>query len=197
MATDRLDQTLSAEVEALRATGTDKGREPVITEVVEPSGGYGRRYLLEGSDKAYLRMNSNSYLGLSHHPAVLDAEVQAAHRFGAGPGAVRFISGTYKTHAELEERLASFHSRPAAIVFSSAYAAVVSTLASLITEETAVLSDALNHNCIINGVRMARPAYRDVYPHIDYDALDLALRDLAGNAGSCRSTISRRAERSA
>lgn len=182
MAHDRLDQTLAAEVEALRSAGTDKGREAVITGVVAPSGGLGRRYLLAGSDRPFLRMNSNSYLGLSHHPAVLDAEVEGAHRFGAGPGAVRFISGTYDTHVELERRLASFHSRPGAVVFSSAYAAVVSTLMSLVTPETAILSDALNHNCIINGARMARPAAREVYPHLDYDALDRALDELKGKA---------------
>ncbi|HEX6945808.1 MAG TPA: aminotransferase class I/II-fold pyridoxal phosphate-dependent enzyme [Acidimicrobiia bacterium] len=180
MAHDRLDQALAAEVDALRTAGTDKGREAVITGVMAPSGGFGRRYRLEGTDQPFLRMNSNSYLGLSHHPAVLDAEIEAAHRFGAGPGAVRFISGTYQTHVELERRLASFHSRPGAVVFSSAYAAVVSTLMSLVTEETAVLSDALNHNCIINGVRMSRPAFRDVFPHLDYDALDRALAGLEG-----------------
>ena len=127
-------------------------------------------------------MNSNSYLGLSLHPAVLAAEETGTRQFGAGPGAVRFISGTYQTHLDLEHRLAGFHGREAAIVFSSAYAAVLSTLASLITPETVVLSDELNHNCIINGVRMSRPASRGVYPHLDMSALDRALGEAAGTA---------------
>jgi glycine C-acetyltransferase len=117
-------------------------------------------------------MNSNSYLGLSRHPAVIDAEESATREFGAGPGAVRFISGTYRPHVRLEDRLAGFHDREAAIIYSSAYAAVVSTLTSLITPETVVLSDELNHNCIINAIRMSRPAARAVYPHLDMESLD-------------------------
>lgn len=182
MAHDRLDLTLAAETEDLRSAGTAKGDEAVITGVVPPTGGLGRRYLLAGSDQRFLRMNSNSYLGLSHHPGVLDAEAAAAHRFGAGPGAVRFISGTYQPHRDLEQRLSSFHGREGSVAYSSAYAAVVSTLMSLVTPETAVLSDELNHNCIINGLRMTRPVARDVYAHLDYAALDSALSGLAGKA---------------
>jgi glycine C-acetyltransferase len=177
---DRLDALLNAEVEALREAGTDKGRESVVVAIDPPTGGLGPRVRLEGSSRAYLRMNSNSYLGLSRHHAVVTAEEAATRAFGAGPGAVRFISGTYRAHVELEERLAGFHRREKAMVLSSAYATVVSTLVSLITEETVVLSDALNHNCIINALRMARPAAREVYPHLDYDGLDSRLRDTAG-----------------
>jgi len=177
-----LDLTLDEELEALRAAGTDKGPEAVIVGVVPPRQGKGPRYLLAGSDREFLRMNSNSYLGLSHHPAVIDAEERATRQFGAGPGAVRFISGTYRTHIDLEDRLARFHTREAGILYSSAYAAVLSTLSSLITEETMVLSDALNHNCIINAVRMARPASRHVYPHLDFEAVDRLLEAEAGAA---------------
>lgn len=180
---DRLDEVLGGELASLRESGTAKGEESVITEVVAPSGGLGRRYRLEGSHRDYLRMNSNSYLGLSHHPAVIAAEERATARFGAGPGAVRFISGTYRPHLDLEARLASFHSRQASVIYSSAYAAVVSTLVTLTTPQTAILSDELNHNCIINGVRMTRPATRDVYPHLDFEALDAKLSDLAGSVG--------------
>ena len=178
----RLESTLDQELQALRSAGTDKGAEEVIVGVVPPQGGRGRRYLLAGSDQEFLRMNSNSYLGLSHHPAVIDAEERATRELGAGPGAVRFISGTYRTHVDLEDRLANFHSREAGILYSSAYAAVLSTLSSLITEETVVLSDALNHNCIINAVRMSRPASRHVYPHLDFDALDRLLAEGTGSA---------------
>jgi glycine C-acetyltransferase len=124
-------------------------------------------------------MNSNSYLGLSQHPAVIDAEERATRSFGTGPGAVRFISGTYQAHVDLEARLAAFHGREGSIIYSSAYAAVVSTLSSLITADTVVLSDELNHNCIINAIRMSRPAARAVYPHLDMDTLD---RELSGVA---------------
>ena len=178
---DRLDAAMSAEIAALLESGTDKGAEAVIAAVIPARSGLGRRYRLAGSDQQFVRMNSNSYLGLSHHPAVIAAEETGTRQFGAGPGAVRFISGTYQTHLDLEQRLASFHGREAAIVYSSAYAAVLSTLTSLITPETVVLSDELNHNCIINGVRMARSASRAVYPHLDMDALDRALGEAAGS----------------
>src|SRR5918994_3362598 len=101
MPTDRLDQTLATELDELRESGTDKGPESVVTEVLPPRSGLGPRYRLAGSDREFLRMNSNSYLGLSQHPAVLDAEESAARQFGAGPGAVRFISGTYQPHLAL------------------------------------------------------------------------------------------------
>ena len=179
MPSDRLDQTLAAELDELRESGIDKGPESVVTDVVAPRSGLGPRYRLAGSDREFLRMNSNSYLGLSRHPAVIDAEESATRQFGAGPGAVRFISGTYQPHLSLEARLAAFHGRESAIVHSSAYAAVVSTLGSLINEETVVLSDELNHNCIINAIRMSRPAARFVFPHLDMDGLDEALSGAA------------------
>jgi glycine C-acetyltransferase len=181
MPSDRLDQTLAAELAELRAAGTDKGRELVFTAVNPPRSGLGPRYRLDGHDRDFLRMNSNSYLGLSQHPAVIDAEENATRQFGAGPGAVRFISGTYQPHLALEDRLAAFHGRESATIYSSAYAAVVSTLSSLINEETVVLSDELNHNCIINAIRMSRPAARAVFPHLDMEALD---DELSGAAES-------------
>ena len=179
---DRLDLVLAARITELEASGTAKGDEHVIDDVLPPADGFSRRYLLDGGIRGFLRMNSNSYLGLSHHPAVLDAEEEASRKFGAGPGAVRFISGTYRPHRDLEHRLASFHGRDGAIIYSSAYAAVVSTLSSLVTPDTVVFSDELNHNCIINGLRMVRPVAREVYGHLDYDALDAALGEAAGSA---------------
>lgn len=182
MPTERLDQVLSDELAHLAAAGTRKGVESVVTDVIAPRSGLGPRYRLAGQERDFLRMNSNSYLGLSTHPAVVAADETATREFGAGPGAVRFISGTYRPHVDLERRLSGFHHRPASLVYSSAYAAVVSTLSTLITEDTAVLSDDLNHNCIINALRMSRPVERRVYPHLDIDAVDRALGGLAGSA---------------
>ena len=179
---NRLADTLAQEISELERSGTAKGDEYVIVDVLPPSGGLSRRYVLEGGPTGFLRMNSNSYLGMSHHPAVIDAEEEATSRFGAGPGAVRFISGTYEPHVALERRLADFHGRSGGIIYSSAYASVVPTLTSLISSETAVFSDELNHNCIINGMRMSRPASRHVYDHLDYDGLDAALAAAAGES---------------
>ena len=103
---DRLEEKLDAELANLREGGTEKGAEAVITEVVPPQGGFGRRYRLAGHDGRFLRMNSNGYLGLAHHPEVIAAEENAVRAFGTGPQAVRFISGTFGPHVELERRLA-------------------------------------------------------------------------------------------
>ena len=177
---DRLDATMAGEVSALRQSGTAKGSEAVIVGIEPEDDAHGPRYLLEGDERRFIRMNSNGYLGLSRHPAVVEAEERATKEFGAGPGAVRFISGTYRAHLDLERRLASFHGRPSSMIFSSAYAAVVSSLTSLITPDTVVLSDELNHNCIINALRLSRPASREVYPHLDFAALDTLLARPAG-----------------
>ena len=179
---DRLDAVLIEEVEALRRSGTDKGSEAVIIRVVPAADGRGPRLRLAGSDREFVRMNSNGYLGLARHPLVIAAEEGATRDFGAGPEAVRFISGTYQPHIDLEERLARFHDRDRSMIFSSAYATVLSVLTSLISPETVVLSDELNHNCIINALRLARPAAREVYGHLDFDGLDRALGQVQGLA---------------
>ena len=179
---DRLSASLEEQLGELSDLGTAKGAENVITDVLPPRSGNGPRYLLSGHSREFIRMNSNSYLGLSQHPAVLDAEETATRRYGAGPGAVRFIAGTYKTHVDLEDRLARFHGREASTIFSSAYAAVVSTLGSLIDPETVVLSDELNHNCIINGIRMSKPQARGLYSHLDMGELDDRLSEAKGSA---------------
>ena len=179
---DRLSASLQEQLAELDDLGTAKGAENVITDVLPPRSGNGPRYLLAGHSSEFIRMNSNSYLGLSQHPAVLDAEESATRRYGAGPGAVRFIAGTYKTHVDLESRLGRFHHREASTIFSSAYAAVLSTLGSLIDAETAVLSDELNHNCIINAIRMSKPQTRSVYSHLDMQDLNQKLKEAKGSA---------------
>lgn len=175
---DRLAEALRKELDELRSAGTLKGDEDVVTEVVPAHGDHGPRVRLrDGGDKLYLRMNSNSYLGMSLQPELIEAEEKAARAFGTGPGAVRFISGTYEAHVELEQQLAMFHGRAAGMLFSSAYATTMGVLPALITPETAVISDALNHNCIINAMRLARPLDKRIYPHLDMDALEQALAE--------------------
>ncbi len=176
MPMDRLGHLLEDHVRSLQEAGTAKGRESIVTAVRPAQGDRGPRFLLEGEgEREFIRMNSNSYLGMGLRPEVIQAEEEAAREFGAGPGAVRFISGSYSVHVTLENRLAQFHGREAGMIFSSAYAAIVSSLVALISKETVVISDELNHNCIINAMRLARPAAKKVYPHLDMDALDQAL----------------------
>ena len=183
MPMDRLVPVVERLVAGLEEQGTAKGAEVVVREVVPPQDGQGPRFLLEGQgDKAFIRMNANSYLGLSLHPEVIEAEEVTARAMGAGPGAVRFIAGTHAQHVALERALATFHGRDEGMIFSSAYAAVVSAVVSLIDKTTFVLSDELNHNCIINAIRMARPAGKSIYPHLDMAALDRELEAAKGKA---------------
>ncbi len=187
MPDDRIAEALAEATAALAREGRAKGAERVIRAVIPPEGGRGRRYLLEGEgERPFLRMNANSYLGLSFEPRLIAAEEEATQAFGVGPGAVRFISGTWAPHVALEARLARFHGREAAMIFSSAYATMVGILPPLIDGQTGVLSDELNHNCIINAIRLARPAERRVYPHLDLAALD---RDLGALRGRVRRAI--------
>jgi glycine C-acetyltransferase len=183
MPLDRLGPALKRHVDSLEEAGTAKGAECVVREVRPAAGARGPRFLLEGQgDREFIRMNSNSYLGMGLRPEVIAAEEAGSARFGAGPGAVRFISGTYAAHVALERKLAAFHGREEAMIFSSAYATIVSTLVPLVTAETVLISDELNHNCIINAMRLARPLDKAVYPHLDMQALDRALSQVAGRA---------------
>ncbi len=183
MPMDRLIPVVEGLVAEMEREGTAKGAENVVRGVVPPGNGMGPRFLLEGhGDKPFIRMNANSYLGLSLHPEVIEAEEATARQMGAGPGAVRFIAGTHSPHVELERALAAFHGRDEGMIFSSAYAAVVSALVSLTDRTTFVLSDELNHNCIIMAIRMSRPAGKAVYPHLDMGALERGLEAAKGKA---------------
>src|SRR2546426_560815 len=130
----KLVQDLEGQLAELERGGTGKGRESVVTEVKPAREGRGPRFLLEGEGtREFIRMNSNSYLGLSFRKELLQAEERAAHTFGVGPGAVRFISGTCDAHIRLERALAEFHGREAAQLMSAAYTAVMGVLVSLST----------------------------------------------------------------
>jgi len=176
MSLKKLEPLLTDKLAELQQQGLCKGNEKVITGMKAAADGFGPRYFLEGyGDRAFLRMNSNSYLGLAMHPLVIKAEAAAAEKFGTGPGAVRFISGTYRPHIELEQKLAEFHGRESAMLFSSAYTTMTGVLPQFISADTLVVSDALNHNCIINAIRLSNPASKEIYAHADIDALDKIL----------------------
>ncbi len=183
MPVDRLHGALSRHLDDLEEKGTLKGAEDVITKVLPAQGDRGPRYLLAGcGEQPFLKMNSNGYLGMGLRQEVIAAEEEASRACGTGPGAVRFISGTYRRHTELEERLAAFHGREAGMIYSSAYATVMGVLPPLVTEETVLISDELNHNCIINAMRLARPKDKKVYGHNDMGQLEGALAQAVGTA---------------
>jgi glycine C-acetyltransferase len=181
MPIQQLEPLLTATLDAWRHEGRLKGAERVITGLHPSRDGFGPRYVLHGyGSRAFLRLNANSYLGLDTDPRVMAAEEDAVRRFGTGPGAVRFISGTFQPHVDLEQRLAAFHARDACMVCSAAYATVIGILPALLTDQTLVISDALNHNCIINAIRLARPASRAIYRHRDTAQLHALLAQHRG-----------------
>ena len=183
MSLEKVKGSLSAHLKKLEEAGTLKGKEAVITGIKPAEGKKGPRYFIEGyGDKEFLRMNANNYLGMSLNKEVIKAEEEAAEKFGAGPGAVRFISGTYSVHKALERKLAGFHNREDCMIFSAAYATVMGVLPPLITQDTIVISDELNHNCIINAIRLARPKDKKIYKHNDANDLERALKESVGNA---------------
>jgi glycine C-acetyltransferase len=133
---------------------------------------------MEGRGRV-LVLSSNNYLGLSAQAEVMEAGRDAITRFGAGTASVRFICGTFSVHRELEAALASFVGTEAALTYVSCWNANTGLTASFLEEEDAVISDALNHASVIDGIR-ATKCTRMVYPHSDMKALETALRETAG-----------------
>jgi glycine C-acetyltransferase/8-amino-7-oxononanoate synthase len=156
------------ELEQLRRRGMFRSLRVV-------DGGQGPQVRVNGRD--VLLLCSNNYLGLAGHPVLVEKMIAATHRYGAGSGASRLISGTMPPHAELEERIASFKGTEAALLFNSGYAANTGILQGLCGPEDVIFSDELNHASIIDGCRLAQ-ARTLVYPHCDHVALaDLMERE--------------------
>lgn len=143
-------------------------REPRTFE-----GPHGRTVSLDG--RALLSLSSNDYLGLASDARLVAAAVQAVRDDGLGAGASRLISGTRTSHRAAEERLAEWLGYPAALLFSSGYAANLGLLQAFASSEDVVFSDALNHASLIDGCRLSR-ARVHVYRHLDTDHLAALLR---------------------
>jgi glycine C-acetyltransferase len=126
-----------------------------------------------------INLCANNYLGLANHPAVLQAAHEALDRYGYGVASVRFICGTQSVHRELEERLAAYLGMEDAILYSSCFDANGGLFETLLGEEDAVISDALNHASIIDGIRLCK-AKRLRYANNDMNELERALVDSAG-----------------
>jgi glycine C-acetyltransferase len=180
MPNQKLTKVLTAALDGIAQSGRLKGKETVLRAVIAPGDCRGPRYLVEGEgEKPFLRMNSNNYLGLGLGLLIIPSEGNAISNYATGPGAVRFISGTWSPHVALEQRLAEFHGRQAGMLFSSAYAAILGVIPPLVTEATAVISDELNHNSIINAIALARPAEKRIYKHLDVSDVERQLKAAA------------------
>ncbi|HEX5355972.1 MAG TPA: 8-amino-7-oxononanoate synthase [Aquabacterium sp.] len=133
----------------------------------------GTTYLIDGQQR--LSFGSNDYLGLSQHPALIAAAQQAAARYGVGATASPLVCGHSPAHEALEQELAAMVGLPRALYFYAGYAANVGAIPALVGKGDAVFSDALNHACLIDGIRLSR-AESHVLPHADMGALEAALK---------------------
>jgi len=172
---------LSKEIERIDKAKTSKRFEKIIdgfTKEKSPKAIINK--------KKYQVFNSNDYLGLRHHPLLKKAEQKASEIYGTGPGAVRFISGSLKIHRDIEKALAKFHKKDDAMVFSSSFATNLAVLYclisgqnkdSLVDANVIVISDALNHRSIIDGIRIANlpKEQRTIFRHMDTGHLSQVL----------------------
>jgi len=154
------------------------------------AGTYQRLRVLESASAAEARFDgrdvinlaSNNYLGLTTHPKLAEAALQATRKYGVGSGAVRTISGTMSLHMELEERIARFKHAEACVVFQSGFAANAGTVSAILTPDDHIISDELNHASIIDGCRLSK-AKIHVFPHKDTAAAEKILAQLANVPG--------------
>jgi glycine C-acetyltransferase len=159
---------LDAEIEDLKAKGLYRRLRVVESEQKS-------RCVIDG--KEVITLSSNNYLGLNTHPKLRRAALDAIEQFGAGSGAVRTIAGTMSLHEELEARLATFKQTEAVLTFQSGFTANTGVIPILAPEGATIVSDALNHASIIDGIRLTK-AERRIFPHGDIDALRSALHEV-------------------
>ncbi|NIP31742.1 MAG: 8-amino-7-oxononanoate synthase [Candidatus Dadabacteria bacterium] len=121
--------------------------------------------------KTNVLLASNSYLGLSVDPRVINASVEALKKYGTGSGGSRLVSGSSDLHRRLEERIAKFKNTESAILFTTGYLANVGTISAIVGPDDIVFSDELNHASIIDGCRLS-DAKIQIYKHLDLDHLE-------------------------
>jgi glycine C-acetyltransferase len=172
---EKFVKRIATEVEEIRTAGLYK-KERII---VSPQGAE-----IEVGGKTVLNFCANNYLGLSSHPRVIEAAHKAIESHGYGMSSVRFICGTQDIHKELERKLSEFLGTEDTILYAAAFDANGGVFEPLFGEEDAIISDALNHASIIDGVRLCK-AQRFRYEHNNMTDLEAKLKEAAG----CRSRI--------
>jgi len=163
-------ERLRTELAALHEQGLYKS-ERVLGS---PQGG-----VVRAGGREVINLCANNYLGLANHPAVRAAAQRSLDRYGYGMASVRFICGTQETHKELEGRLARFLGTEDVILYSSCFDANGGLFETLLDERDAVISDALNHASIIDGIRLCK-AQRLRYANSDMGELENCLRQAQG-----------------
>lgn len=132
--------------------------------------------------KRVINLASNNYLGLTAHPKLREAAIEAIRQYGVGSGAVRTLAGTMKIHMELEEKIARFKNVEACVVFQSGFTANAGTVSSILGREDFIISDELNHASIIDGARLSRAKIK-VFRHKDVAHAEELLKEVAGEPG--------------
>jgi len=166
---------VAKETEEIKVAGLYKS-ERIITS---PQGAE-----IEVGGKTVLNFCANNYLGLSSHPKVIEASKEAIDTHGYGMSSVRFICGTQDIHKELEQKISKFIGTEDTILYAAAFDANGGVFEPLFSEDDAIISDALNHASIIDGVRLCK-AKRFRYEHNNMDDLEANLKE----AAACRSRI--------
>lgn len=141
---------------------------------------YDTEVMVRGERK--VMVGSNNYLGLTHHPRVLEAAEAALHRYGSGCTGSRFLNGTLDLHEQLEERLARFLNKEAALIFSTGYQTNLGVIATLVGRGDIAYLDKLDHACIVDGARLSFGSVQR-YAHGDMEALERALAHSPSEAG--------------
>ena len=173
MSTDFL-QSLATQTEALKAEGLYK-KERLITGPQQAA----IEVRDNGGTAKVLNLCANNYLGLANHPHIIAAAHKALDDYGYGMASVRFICGTQTIHKQLEDRISRFLGTEDTILYPSCFDANGGLFETILSDKDAVISDALNHASIIDGVRLSK-AQRYRYQNDDMDDLEAKLNDAAG-----------------
>ena len=167
----KMSEFINSALQEMREVGTYK-TERVITS---PQGAW----VTLADGRRLLNLCANNYLGLSGHPEIADAAVEGIKRWGFGLSSVRFICGTQELNRRLEEKVSEFLGTEDTLLYSSCFDANGGLFETLLSAEDAIISDALNHASIIDGVRLCK-AQRHVYQAGDMASLEAKLQQAAG-----------------
>ncbi|HLI69179.1 MAG TPA: glycine C-acetyltransferase [Ktedonobacteraceae bacterium] len=167
---DKLQAFLTGELNSLKERGVFI--RPRVLETEQKA-----TVMMDGRE--VITLSSNNYLGLTVHPRLRQAAIEAIERYGVGSGAVRTIAGTMTLHVELEEKLARFKHTEAALTMQSGYATNLGVISALMQENDLIVSDELNHASIIDGIRLCKSP-RKIYRHKDMADLRHVLEESKG-----------------
>lgn len=138
---------------------------------------------IEGSD--FIMAGSNNYLGLTAHPKVKEASMNAIKKYGTGCSGSRYLTGTVDLHIELERRLAEFLGFESVLLFSTGYQTAIGVISTLASKGDYIISDKENHACIVNGAMLAKGGFAEFvrYKHNDIEDLEKTLSKIPDTAG--------------